>query len=176
MKTELFSVDQGIDKEIGALFDLFYNKIITTDTKVVSYFESYGGLAKVAASIVRKIEKAPPTVVFEAYAGIACSAAAFIFSAFDRRVGFKDSSFLIHGCIPPKDKIGLPEYDDFDNKMWKIMSKHMLKVSPGDLALIASKNEIILADEAKEIGLIHEIHPGSYLEYKEKIRLGRLSK
>ena len=172
METKIFLVDKNIDVEMSRLFDSVYNETTTVDTRIAGYFESYGGLAKVVSPMVRKIEKASPSVVFEAYAGIACSAAAFFLSAFDRRIAFKDSSFLIHGCIPPEDKVGLPEYYDFDKKMWEKMAKHLVKVSPSDLAFIASKNRILLADEAKEIGLIHEICPVSYLDFKEKFKEG----
>lgn len=82
------------------------------------------------------------------------SAGANIFSSFEKRFAF--SEFLIHKCMPLKGMPRTEEFEQFDQQVWKFMSKRM-KISFEDLKIIATRGKCMSAEEALEIGLVHEI-------------------
>lgn len=157
-----------VNEKTKTLFDKAYDAIVGPDNKIVSYVESRGGVTDVASHIVEKILPLSHLVPFVAYGGIVFSAASFIYAVHNKRYAFKDSSFLIHRNIPPKGKEEDPVYRAYDFQMWKIMCSCMRnKISPDDLDIFASKNKIISAYEAQEIGLVDFIFNDTHRNYKK---------
>lgn len=166
-----FPVEELITEETKTVFDLAYNKIIRPENKVISYIDSRGGITDIASYIVEKILPLSRLVPFVAYGGKVFSAASFIYAVHNKRYAFKDSSFLIHRNIPPKGREEDPIYRAYDFQMWKIMSSCMgNKLSPDDLDIFASKNRIISAHEAKDIGLVDFILDDSHRNFKKYLQ------
>lgn len=166
-----FPIKGVINEKTKTLFDRSYDSIVGPDNKIISYVESRGGETDVASHIVEKILPLSHLVPFVAYGGIVFSAASFIYAVHNKKYAFKDSSFLIHRNIPPKGKEEDPVYRAYDFQMWKIMSSCMNnKISPDDLDVFASKNRIISAHEAKEIGLVDIIFDDTHRNYKKYLK------
>jgi ATP-dependent protease ClpP protease subunit len=162
-----------VDERTKKLFDKAYDKIVSPEDRVISFIESRGGVTDVASYIVEKILLLSQShlIPFIAYGGIVFSAASFIYAVHNKRYAFKDSSFLIHRNIPPKGKENDPIYRAYDFQMWKIMSSCMgNKISPDDLDIFASKNKIISAQEAQEIGLVELIFNDTHRNYKRYLQ------
>jgi len=171
MSAIYFPVKGKVDLKLKGLFDKAYDNIKRPENKLVTYVKSFGGVTDVASHIVEKILPLSHLVQFEAYGGIVYSAAAFIYAVHTKRFAFKDSSFLIHRNIPPKGQENNSVYRDYDFQMWEIMSKCMGgKISVKELDLLASKNKIISAFEAKEIGLVDFIFDDTHRNYKRYLR------
>jgi len=166
-----FSVKSKVGDNTQRIFDLVYNKIVHPDDKVIGFFDSYGGSAKVASRIVEKIIplSEPGLISFIAIGGEKIfSAAAFIFSSFNKRFAFEDSNFLIHPSVPPRGEERNTLYGVFDLQVWGYMSAFLGKISLEELSELAAQNKIISATRALEIGLVHRIFDGSY---KDKDRI-----
>jgi len=159
-----FPIIGRINEGKKILFKKIYDSpIIYPEDKLISYIESKGGVSNIASYLAERIsELLIPTI---AYGGRVSSAATLIFSSFKKRFAFEDSSFLIHPCIPPKGMEGRKIFKEYDLQVWKFMSKRM-KISAKELEIIAKKDKRISANEALEIGLVHEIIKGSCKNYE----------
>lgn len=145
----------------------FYKKIRNLNSpldRLIGFLDSPGGEANVASRINFEVSNMlQDTVIF---GGNVSSAAAIIFTAFNTRYAFRDSTFLIHPCIPPKGMERSGIFDRFDQEVWEFMSKRM-KISNSDLAILAKKDQKISAEEALEIGLVEKVFNSSYVRHKE---------
>ncbi len=157
-----------INPKTEEIFNEKLNLIRGQDT-LISYLSSHGGEANVASRILEKLSVLSVDTIV--YAGsMAYSSGSIIYSAFKKRLAFRDSKFLVHECIPPKGMERTEIFEEYDRQIWQFMSER-LKISFSDIEIIAKKGERFSAKEALEIGLVQEIIDASWRDFKDLVIL-----
>jgi ATP-dependent protease ClpP protease subunit len=169
MKLKIFWPVLGpINAETEKSFEEKINLISGKDS-LISYLSSHGGEANVTSRIIEKLSVLSVDTIV--YAGsMAYSSGSIIYSAFKKRLAFRDSKFLIHECIPPKGMERTEIFEEYDRQIWHFMSER-LKISFSDLSTIAKKGERFSVKDALEIGLVQEIIDASWRDFKDLVIL-----